>query len=70
MLELHHLLDHLNQLSLYFNYFSFVSICDTAAQIDADALHTLSREDLRDLFPGPEHFLRRKSIWKVVHPVV
>ncbi|CAL8282902.1 unnamed protein product [Boreogadus saida] len=41
----------------------------SAAQIDADALHTLSREDLRDLFPGPEHFLRRKSIWKVVHPV-
>ncbi|XP_056451967.1 uncharacterized protein LOC130387053 isoform X2 [Gadus chalcogrammus] len=40
-----------------------------AAQIDADALHTLSREDLRDLFPGPEHFRRRKSIWMVVHPV-
>ena len=70
MLELYNLLDHLNQLSLFFNHFSFVSICDTAAQIDADALHTLSREDLQDLFPGPGHFLRRKSIWKVVRPAV
>nr|XP_046238910.1 uncharacterized protein LOC124055921 isoform X1 [Scatophagus argus] len=28
---------------------------------------TLSREDLRDLFPGPENFLRRKAVWRVCH---
>ncbi|XP_076603233.1 uncharacterized protein LOC143330488 [Chaetodon auriga] len=29
-------------------------------------LPSLSKEDLRDLFPGPEHFLRR-AIWKMTH---
>lgn len=40
-----------------------------AANVGADSLSTLSREDLRDLFPGPEHFLRRKAIWEYIHPV-
>ncbi|XP_028329115.1 uncharacterized protein LOC114479569 [Gouania willdenowi] len=31
---------------------------------------TLTREDLKDLFPGPEHFRRRKAIWDLAHPVV
>ncbi|KAJ8333940.1 hypothetical protein SKAU_G00412590 [Synaphobranchus kaupii] len=30
---------------------------------------TLSREDLRDLFPGPENFLRRKAVWRTCHGV-
>ncbi|KAL7402141.1 hypothetical protein ABVT39_010360 [Epinephelus coioides] len=39
-----------------------------AAGIDEALLHTLSRDDLRDLFPGPEHFLRRKRVWAVISP--
>ncbi|CAL8269742.1 unnamed protein product [Arctogadus glacialis] len=31
-----------------------------AANISEEMVSTLSREDLRDLFPGPENFLRRK----------
>ncbi|KAK0150413.1 hypothetical protein N1851_008485 [Merluccius polli] len=30
-------------------------------------LPSLSKEDLRDLFPGPEHFLRRRAIWRMTH---
>ncbi|XP_056463623.1 uncharacterized protein LOC130403265 isoform X2 [Gadus chalcogrammus] len=41
----------------------------TAANVDMEALKMLSREELRDLFPGPDHFLRRKSIWDLCHPV-
>uniref|UniRef100_A0AAV2M2Z7 Uncharacterized protein n=1 Tax=Knipowitschia caucasica TaxID=637954 RepID=A0AAV2M2Z7_KNICA len=40
-----------------------------AANVDADVLQTLTREDLKDLFPGPEHFRRRKAIWDLAHPV-
>ncbi|XP_039509527.1 uncharacterized protein LOC120464211 [Pimephales promelas] len=39
-----------------------------AANIDEALLHTLSRDDLRDLFPGPEHFLRRKRVWALISP--
>ena len=28
---------------------------------------TLTREDLRDLFPGPENFWRRKAVWRSCH---
>ncbi|KAK9976929.1 hypothetical protein ABG768_018750 [Culter alburnus] len=38
-----------------------------AANIGEDILPTLSRDDIRDLFPGPEHFLRRKAIWLITH---
>jgi len=41
-----------------------------AANIDEDLLRTLSRDDLRDLFPGPEHFLRRKQVWALIRPEV
>ncbi|KAM9408140.1 uncharacterized protein KZ484_024336 [Pholidichthys leucotaenia] len=41
----------------------------TAANIDVGTLKSLSREDLRDLLPGPEHFLRRKYIWEMYNPV-
>ncbi|KAL1252310.1 hypothetical protein QQF64_020106 [Cirrhinus molitorella] len=37
------------------------------ANIGEDILPTLSREDIRDLFPGPEHFRRRKAIWLLTH---
>ncbi|TRZ04151.1 hypothetical protein DNTS_000398, partial [Danionella cerebrum] len=37
------------------------------ANIGAAVLPTLSRDDIRDLFPGPEHFLRRKTIWEMFH---
>ncbi|KAI7789478.1 hypothetical protein IRJ41_007726 [Triplophysa rosa] len=37
-----------------------------AANIDEALLYTLSRDDLRDLFPGPEHFLRRKRVWALI----
>lgn len=39
-----------------------------AANIDEGLLSTLSRDDLRDLLPGPEHFLRRKQLWAVINP--
>uniref|UniRef100_A0A1A7XTZ6 Si:dkey-174c13.2 n=1 Tax=Iconisemion striatum TaxID=60296 RepID=A0A1A7XTZ6_9TELE len=39
-----------------------------AASIDECMLLTLSRDDLRDLFPGPEHFIRRKHVWSIIHP--
>ncbi|KAA0721437.1 hypothetical protein E1301_Tti023197 [Triplophysa tibetana] len=38
-----------------------------AANICAAVLPTLSRNDIRDLFPGPENFLRRKTIWEMFH---
>ncbi|CAL8258611.1 unnamed protein product [Arctogadus glacialis] len=38
-----------------------------AANISTDMLPSLSKEDLRDLFPGPEHFLRRRTIWRLIH---
>ncbi|XP_028435567.1 uncharacterized protein LOC114556733 [Perca flavescens] len=38
-----------------------------AASISADMLPSLSKEDLRDLFPGPEHFFRRRDIWRITH---
>lgn len=41
-----------------------------AANIDEALLHTLSRDDVRDLFPGPEHFLRRKRVWALINPEV
>ncbi|XP_026012423.1 uncharacterized protein LOC143414606 [Maylandia zebra] len=39
-----------------------------AASIDERMLLTLTRDDLRDLFSGPEHFLRRKHVWSIIHP--
>ncbi|KAF3859808.1 hypothetical protein F7725_000063 [Dissostichus mawsoni] len=30
-------------------------------------LHSLSRDDIKDLFPGPANFLRRRAIWLVVN---
>lgn len=38
----------------------------TAAGVDEEVLKGLSREDLKDLFPGPQNFLRRKKIWDVI----
>ncbi|XP_029966657.1 uncharacterized protein LOC115402283 [Salarias fasciatus] len=38
-----------------------------AANISEEVLGTLSREDLRDLFPGPENFFRRKAVWHACH---
>ncbi|XP_073336348.1 uncharacterized protein [Pagrus major] len=38
-----------------------------AANIGEDLLHSLSRDDIKDLFPGPENFLRRRAIWLVVN---
>ncbi|XP_036390587.1 uncharacterized protein LOC118781697 [Megalops cyprinoides] len=40
----------------------------TAANISDLMLGTLSRDDLRDLFPVPENFIRRKTIWLTIHP--
>ncbi|XP_046873722.1 uncharacterized protein LOC124466093 isoform X1 [Hypomesus transpacificus] len=42
-------------------------MCFPAASISADMLPSLSKEDLRDLFPGPEQFFRRKDIWRISH---
>lgn len=42
----------------------------TASNIDEGILKTLSRDDLKDLFPGPENFLRRKKLWDVISPKV
>ncbi|XP_051809818.1 uncharacterized protein LOC127535543 [Acanthochromis polyacanthus] len=38
-----------------------------AANISTELLPSLSKVDLRDLFPGPEHFFRRKAIWRTTH---
>ncbi|TKS66016.1 hypothetical protein D9C73_000072 [Collichthys lucidus] len=38
-----------------------------AANIGEDLLPSLSRDDIKDLFPGPENFLRRRAIWLVVN---
>uniref|UniRef100_A0AAV2IZU1 Uncharacterized protein n=3 Tax=Knipowitschia caucasica TaxID=637954 RepID=A0AAV2IZU1_KNICA len=38
-----------------------------AAGVDEEALKGLSREDLKDLFPGPGHFLRRKKLWEFIN---
>lgn len=37
-----------------------------ATNIDKGVLKTLSRDDLKDLFPGPENFLKRKKLWDVI----
>ncbi|XP_072300229.1 uncharacterized protein [Eucyclogobius newberryi] len=39
-----------------------------AANIDESLLSTLSRDDLRDLLLGPEHFRRRKQLWSLFNP--
>ncbi|XP_078023648.1 uncharacterized protein LOC144462870 [Epinephelus lanceolatus] len=38
-----------------------------AANIGEDLLPSFSRDDIKDLFPGPENFLRRRAIWLVVN---
>lgn len=42
----------------------------TAANIDEKALRTISREDLKDLFPGPENFFQRKKLWECISQMV
>lgn len=37
------------------------------ANIGEDLLPSLSRDYIKDLFPGPENFLRRRALWLVVH---
>ncbi|KAJ8358433.1 hypothetical protein AAFF_G00439970 [Aldrovandia affinis] len=39
-----------------------------AANISEIMLDTLLRDDLRDLFPGPQNFIRRRTIWHIIHP--
>lgn len=39
----------------------------TAAGVDEEALKGLSRDDLRDLFPGTGNFLRRKKLWEFIN---
>ncbi|XP_069376260.1 uncharacterized protein [Paralichthys olivaceus] len=38
-----------------------------AAGVDEEALKGLSRDDLKDLFPGPGNFLRRKKLWEFIN---
>ncbi|XP_026114434.1 uncharacterized protein LOC113092877 isoform X2 [Carassius auratus] len=69
---------HLNQFRGFLNYIrlkvTFMEQLDSVtrstlqdANISAAVLPTLSRDDIRDLFPGPENFLRRKTIWETFH---
>lgn len=45
-----------------------IFICHiTAAGVDEEALKGLSRDDLKDLFPGPGNFLRRKKLWEFIN---
>ncbi|XP_026024935.1 uncharacterized protein LOC113034299 isoform X1 [Astatotilapia calliptera] len=37
------------------------------ANVGEDLLSSLSRDDIKDLFPGPEHCLRRRALWLAVH---
>lgn len=39
----------------------------SAANVSTDMLPSLFKEDLHDLFPGPEHFLQRGAIWRATH---
>ena len=49
-------------------YFSFLlPFLTLAANISEAMLLSLTRDDLRDIFPGPEHFLRRKIIYLSFH---
>lgn len=41
--------------------------CAAAANIGEDLLRSLSRDDIKDLFPGPENFLRRRALWLLVN---
>lgn len=42
-------------------------MCFSAASISTDMLRSLSKDDLHDLFPEPEYFLRRRPIWRMTH---
>ncbi|XP_063061676.1 uncharacterized protein LOC134454542 isoform X1 [Engraulis encrasicolus] len=48
-------------------YWKCFYLSSTAASVDECTLKTLSREDLQDLFPGPENFLRRRRIWDFIN---
>lgn len=50
--------------NLILNYQSIYQ--STAANIDEEALKSFSRDDLKDLFPGPENFLKRKKLWDFI----
>lgn len=44
---------------------SFYVFTDANVQVQ-----DLTRDDLRDLFPGPENFHKRKAIWLALHSEV
>ena len=44
-----------------------LTVFSIAAKIGEDILPSLSREEIKDLFPGPENFHRRRAIWLVVN---
>ncbi|KAK7880420.1 hypothetical protein WMY93_032943, partial [Mugilogobius chulae] len=37
------------------------------ANVGEEILRSLSRDDIKDLLPGPEHFLRRRALWLLVN---
>lgn len=39
-----------------------------ASNTDKALLHTLNHDDFRELFPVPEHFLRKKWVWALISP--
>ena len=57
--RLNELIDKVRILSLTVIYVS-------AANVDEDLLHSLSRDEVNELFPGPENFLRRRAVWQLV----
>lgn len=46
--------------------FNFLS----AANVDEDTLFEFSREDLKDLFDGVEHFMLRRRVWNILEKLV
>ena len=55
---------------IFFFFIKAFNDWTVAADIDEALLHTVSRDDLRDLFPGPKHFFRRKRVWALINSEV
>lgn len=44
-----------------------INISFLVAKIGEDLMPSLSRDDIKDLFPGPENFERRRALWLVAN---
>lgn len=56
-----------NSIDIVWHLMTCILYCIAAANIGEDLLRSLSRDDIKDLFPGPENFLRRRALWLLVN---